>query len=142
MTRDGLYRARGFSLMELLVTVTILLIVAAIAVPNYRNHVIRANRSEAAAALQTIAAAQEKFYMQNNTYTNSFAADGGLGLAMTTRHYDLEIVNADRTAFEARARPRDGQAQDTDCWIMSIDHQGRMLAQDNGAADTTARCFR
>ena len=142
MIRTTSHRQQGFTLMELLITVTILLIVAAIAVPNYRNHVMRANRSEGAAALQRIAAAQEKFYMQNNTYTDSFATDGGLGIANTTRHYDLDIVSADATAFSATARPREGQEQDTDCWIMTIDHEGRMVAEDDGSGDTTSLCFR
>ncbi len=141
MTHNTLQRARGFTLMEMMITVAILLIVAAIAVPNYRNHVKRANRSDAVAALQRIAAAQEKFYLQNNTYTVSLGADG-LDIDTQTRHYTLHVASADTDTFTATARPRAGQAQDTDCSRMTIDNQGRMVAVDENGNDTTSLCFR
>ena len=66
----GKRRARGVTLIELLITVAIVAIIAAIAIPSYNNYVLRAHRTEAKSALLSMAAAEERFYSTNNAYTN------------------------------------------------------------------------
>lgn len=135
---------RGFTLIELIITVTIIIILASIAVPSYRNHVKRSNRSDAMAALTRIAAAQEKFYLQNNTYTGSLGADG-LDLEFRAdlgERYDVAITAADRNSFVARATAVNHQADDTDCSVFQLDEQGRRYAEDDGSAASTEKCWR
>jgi type IV pilus assembly protein PilE len=67
---------RGVTLVELMVVVVIIGILAAIAYPNYRQYAARAKRNEARAALLQIATNQERFYLQNNTYTENLTALG------------------------------------------------------------------
>ena len=61
----------GFTLMELMITLAIVALLAAIAVPSYREYIIRSNRIDATSALLKIAAAQEKFFLQNNSYATN-----------------------------------------------------------------------
>ena len=61
---------RGVTLIELLITVAIVAIIAAVAIPSYNNYVLRAHRTEAKSALLSMAAAEERFYSTNNAYTN------------------------------------------------------------------------
>ena len=59
---------RGITLLELMIVVVIVSILAAVAYPNYRQFAARAKRNEAKAMLLEIAAAQERFYLQNSQY--------------------------------------------------------------------------
>src|SRR5690606_16242997 len=62
-------KMRGFTMIELMIVVVIVGILAAIAYPSYRSYVLRANRAEARALLLDIAAREERFFSNNNTYT-------------------------------------------------------------------------
>ena len=73
-------RARGFTLIELMVAVSIVAILTATAYPAYRNHVIRSQLVDATAALADTRVRMEQFYADNRTY----AADGNCGITMPT----------------------------------------------------------
>ncbi|HXW61579.1 MAG TPA: prepilin-type N-terminal cleavage/methylation domain-containing protein, partial [Candidatus Acidoferrales bacterium] len=60
---------KGFSLIELLIVVAIILIIAAIAIPNLIRARIAANQSSAASSLRTIASASA---MYQSTYQNGY----------------------------------------------------------------------
>lgn len=60
---------RGFTLIELMITVAIIGILASIAYPAYQDSVRKARRSDGHAFLLDAMARQERFYTENNTYT-------------------------------------------------------------------------
>jgi prepilin-type N-terminal cleavage/methylation domain-containing protein len=62
-------KAKGFSLIELLIVVAIILIIAAIAIPNMLRARIAANEASAVASLRTISTAE-------TTYASTFPATG------------------------------------------------------------------
>jgi type IV pilus assembly protein PilE len=120
---------RGMSLIELMVVVAIVALLATIAVPSYRQFLLKSHRAEAKAALLNLAAAQEKFYLQNNTYTDDLttAPPGGLGLPATTEngHFTVAIAaGANAAGFTATATAAGGQAQDTHCATFTINQAG------------------
>ncbi|MCC7488389.1 MAG: prepilin-type N-terminal cleavage/methylation domain-containing protein [Gammaproteobacteria bacterium] len=140
----------GYTLMELLVTVAIVGILTAVAVPSYRQYTLRAKRTDATTALLRLAAMQERFYIQNNTYASADLMDdappAGLGIAGTERgYYALDIQSNDlTTGYTATATVDAGgeQADDSDCATFSVTAQGLRSATDSGGADNTDRCWR
>lgn len=139
----------GVTLLELLVVVVIVGILAAIAVPSYRNYVLRAQRSDATATLLRIAAAQEKFYLQNNTYTTTFGTGGlNLGATNASEHgwYTVAIAkNPELTqgfTATATAPSTSPQYRDTECREFSINEAGQRGAKNAAGTVNTDVCWR
>jgi prepilin-type N-terminal cleavage/methylation domain-containing protein len=65
--------AQGFSFVELLVVVTIILVLAAIAIPNYLSALQRAHEAGAIAFLRQVQTAQETYRIANHEYADTFA---------------------------------------------------------------------
>jgi len=63
-------RFRGFTLIELLIVIAIILILIAIALPNFLGARIRAQVTRVKGDMKTIANALEMYYAQNNRYIN------------------------------------------------------------------------
>lgn len=66
-------RQRGFTLIELMVTVAIVGILTAVALPSYKNYVLRARTAEAFTALGAIQPNAEQYWTNNRSFAN-FAA--------------------------------------------------------------------
>lgn len=60
----------GFTLTELMVTLVIIAILLAIAVPSYRQYVIRSKRTAAQAVMMDIASREQQFLLANRSYAD------------------------------------------------------------------------
>ena len=65
--------SRGFTLIELMVTVAVVGILAAVAFPSYRNHLIRGKRTAAKAAMMEIANREQQYLLANRSYADKAA---------------------------------------------------------------------
>ena len=130
-TYRGRRRERGVTMVELLVVIVVLAILASVAVPTYRSYLIRTQRSEAKIALLQLQTAQEKFYMQNNSFTDNIgaASPDGLGLPTTTEtgKYVIDVdLSTDGQTYDATAAPQTGggQSDDKECATFKINQRG------------------
>lgn len=134
---DGRSRVRpcGWSLIELVVVVGVLAVLTLVALPTYRSATLRAQRFEAMTALASIAAAQERHFLQHHTYTSELASapPAGLGISATTAsdRYSLAITAADSATFTATATSQGQQARDTHCAEFGIDATGSRTATND-----------
>ena len=112
---------RGMTLIELMITVAIVGILAAIAYPSYRQQVIRSGRTEAKVALEQAAHAYERCYTQNMTYVGCAVPTG---LTPTGKYNVATGAAATATTFSLVATPQSGQATDAQCGTFGLNHQG------------------
>jgi type IV pilus assembly protein PilE len=136
---------RGFSLLELLVTIAILAIVASLAASSYHHNVIRAHRTEASTTLLAIQMAQERWFLQNNAYAQAVATlvarpPLGLGIPISAAgltqngYYTIGFAAATPTAYTIRAEAQGGQTNDDPrCVIYTVTESGvRTPAESTG----------
>jgi type IV pilus assembly protein PilE len=142
---------RGVTLIELVIVMIIIGILAAVAIPSYRDYVLRSQRSDAKDALLALATQQEKHYLQCNDYASAFAgatncAADQLQAANASKNgwYTLTIPNATAIAFTVTATATAGQQQfqDTECRSFSVTDRGVRSALNEGGTDNTAECWR
>lgn len=148
---NRIHRQHGVTLIELIIVMIIVGLLAAVAIPSYRTYVIRSQRADAKDALLALATAQEKFYLQCNTYATDIAnaTDCGNGdlqgtLASKNGWYTLAIVAADATSYtvSAVAAAGENQFQDEACRTFRVTDRGIRTAADSGGVDNTAECWR
>lgn len=140
-------KASGFTLIELMITVAIIGILAAIAYPAYTDSVRKGRRAEVITDLYGIQLAQEKWRANNTSYTSTLGS-GGLGLSATspatgTAYYDIAITAASATSFAATATAKSagGQTNDTasgvSCTPLTINQNGPVY----GTSPNQAACW-
>lgn len=125
-------RSKGHTLIELLISSSLLATVTAMTIPGVAG-IIQANRRSDGQALLLTAAKRQKEHL---IYHYAFAKDpGGLGYAMPYSpdgHYRLEVVSADQGRYVMRAIPMQEQAADYHCGYLQIDEHGRRSAEHGG----------
>lgn len=126
----------GFTLIELMITVAVIAVLAAIAVPSYREYVLRSHRVEAQNQLSEAAAKQERFRAQNGGYVTADADLGKLQLTVPQpKHYDLSVTGDNGYTLKA-TRVDD---QDTKCGVFTLDAKGTKAMESVGTVD---KCWR
>lgn len=103
----GLATAAGFTLIELLVVIAIIGILAAVAIPQFSNYRRKGYDADAQANVRSMALAQEGYFLENNTYTDTLADLTPLGYRPSA-NITPAITAADDATFVVTATVTDG----------------------------------
>lgn len=89
----------GFTLIELMITVAIVGILAAIAYPSYQNYVMRAKRSTAQQLMLDLSSREQQYMLDARSYTDTIGS-GGLNMTISTdvSPYYTFAIAVDNTA--------------------------------------------
>ena len=124
-------KSRGFTLLEIVVTIAILAILTIVALPSYLNYLTESRRSEAYTVMLALAQAEEQWFTNNNTYTGNVNSLTPLIPAIIANNvnqgnYTFTIPVANATAFTIQADAVAGgpQAGDAGCTTMTLTSAG------------------
>ncbi len=98
----------GYTLMEVMVVLTIVAILLSMCVPSYKRTLEQARADIAAANLRAIWSAQRLYWLEYHTYTDNLSLLQSIGLlspeiTQTTNGYSYGMTDADETTFECTA---------------------------------------
>jgi type IV pilus assembly protein PilE len=128
---------RGFSLIELMITVAIAAILVAVALPNYTEYVRRSARAEARAGLQQGAQWMERAATASGTYPLTVAFPANLTRVPSGR-YTIALASADGTSFTLTATRQGTQAGDR-CGDFTLTNTG--LRGNTNNTETVQNCW-
>lgn len=96
--------AMGFTLIELMITVAVIAILSAIALPSYTDYVRRGKLAEATSSLSDLRLRAEKYFADNRTYQNAGATDAGFNETINgARYFTYSCTSATASTFTCTA---------------------------------------
>ena len=140
-------KARGFTLIELMICVAIVGVLSSIAYPAFSSTIASTRRSDALLALMKVQLLQERFRAEHPVYGD--LSQLGLGSGSPSRHYDIAVLNPSADGYVVHASAIGSQQQDAHCRHLRLTIDGLNVAYASGttdAADNAAavnsRCWR
>jgi type IV pilus assembly protein PilE len=132
----------GFTLIEIMITVMIVGILAAVALPTYQDQVAKSRRADAQQVLQQASLFMERFFTEHNSYLKTKAeADIELpvDLQKSGAYYNITISAKTRTSYELTATRAGAMTSDA-CGNFKLDNNGSRTTADG--TKPVADCWR
>lgn len=121
---------KGFTLIELMITVVIVGIIAGWAITSYRGTVIKANRTDAKTKLLEVMQKQERYFSEKSTYTINLTDIGFSSSSLPSdKSYYLITATAIASGLTSgvilTATPQGKQADDNECKNFILNSNGQ-----------------
>lgn len=95
--------ARGFTLIELMITVAVVAILAAIALPAYNDYITRSKFAEATSTLASMRVKMEQYYQDARKYTGACAAGTVAALPTNLKYFTVSCTIPDDNHYTVKA---------------------------------------
>jgi len=128
----------GFTLIEVMVTLAIISILAAIALPSYTEYVKKGRRSDAKAGLLNVQMAQEKYRANHISYGT--LAQIGVPATSPDGNYTLAVADQSASRYTATATPTGVQTGDK-CGNFQINQDGTKSVVSASSGYDAAKCW-
>ena len=133
------YKARGFTLIELMMVVGIVAILAAIAIPVFNGQIRKSRRTQAMTSIQDAQLKLERWRTDHVDYVNTSPSSPSYPVLIDTTYYDFTLTAAAGTPndYSITAVPLNDQQQDS-CGTLSITNTAGVIAK---TASGTGTCW-
>lgn len=116
---------RGFTLVELMITVAIIAIIASLALPAYDSHIQRTRRAAATSCLMEYAQIMERTYTTTMSYATATVTQNSCSNQVNGAYsFGFDAGQPTATTFTILAVPQGAQLKDTACGTLGINHLG------------------
>lgn len=121
---------RGFTLIELMITVAIVAVLAAVAYPSYMDYVRKGKRATAQAALMEVASKEQTYLLDRRQYTATLVDMSFSAPKEIESDYTITVAvnnGVSPPTFTATATPQGKQTTDK-CGTMTLNQAGAKTA--------------
>lgn len=124
----------GFSLIELLIVISLISILTALSMPLYSFYFTKAHRMEAITSLSKLALILEQYHLEKGTYQNATLGDLHFPDLVAHQTYRLSIDSATEQNYLISATPLGAQAKnDKICACLSLNAYGEKIITGTGS---------
>ena len=120
--------AQGWTLAELLISLALMSVLAAVALPTYQQQQRQARRGDGQAALLQLQMDQARWRSTHERYANSVSELGWAQALSPQGHYQITVTDATAEGYTAMAIGLGSQATDRECASLRLRWQGGATA--------------
>ncbi len=128
--------ASGFTLIEILIALSMAGVLSSVALPTFQSHLQKARRTDALVTMMQVQLAQSRWRANSTGYAT--LAQIGVGSVSSAGHYSLALASEHDDHYEVRATGTGAQAGDTACRNMLLRVTGANVLQASGPDATVA----
>jgi type IV pilus assembly protein PilE len=128
---------RGFTLIEMLISLIIFSILTVIAYTSYVNWIVKSNRADAMATLSQDQVILERCYAQTFAYNNACSSLPTFPQTSPQGYYTITLSNLTATTYTLTATATGSQVRDKTCTTMSVDQANQKTAANNASVAQT-----
>ena len=128
--------AAGFTLVELAVVCAMAGVLAAVALPSYQSHLLRAGRADAVDALTRLQMSQARYHAAHGLYATELSVLRGVPQPDSAQGLYTLAVAGGGDGYRATAVAQGRQRKDSECSLLSVE-----VAQGFTHHGPSARCW-
>ncbi len=110
-------KVRGFTLIEVMITIVIVSILASLAAVAYGSYIVKARRQDVQEHLLSLQQSIEEFYALNHTYVGALSSSSEY-----ENQYD--IVYSTAGGYQLTATAKKSQLRDKECLVLVLNRDG------------------
>ncbi len=130
------FKNKGFTLIELMITVAVVAILVSVALPNYRDYILRSKITEGTSMLTSLSIKLEQFYQDNRTYIGACANNSIAPIPSNLKYFNIECELTEQ-GFLIKATSKDND------FIYQLDEEGNKitLSAPEGWVNNNNNCW-
>jgi len=126
----------GFHLIEILISLSLVSLLAAISLPIYSHYFVKEKRYEAFSTLNKLAIALEQYHIENDTYENATLKKLKFPEKVVNGNYQLQLQSLRADSYRVMAKPIGQQARkDTMCGGLILNSIGEKRITGSGKVE-------